>query len=162
VQLGDEEDIQLLAVSTEDGRILFYSTRPADLVTSATAQGKEAPLASAKLFAQLGGKEAGRSGRIKDFSILSNGECLTRDFIVVTGGSDGALRIWKLAAAEVASHEGKAKQVGELLGTYETNNRVTCLKSFVMLPKMEGAEDDEIDDFEGFEDGEEESSADSD
>jgi protein MAK11 len=162
VQLGDEGDIQLLVVSTEDGRILFYSTRPADLVTSATAQGKEAPLASAKMFAQLGGKEAGLSGRIKDFSILSNGEGLARDFIVVTGGSDGALRIWKLAAAEVASHKGKAKQVGELLGTYETNNRVTCLKSFVMLPKMEGAEDDEIDDFEGFEDGEEESSSDSD
>jgi protein MAK11 len=162
VQLGDEGDIQLLAVSTEDGRILFYSTRPADLVISATVQGKEAPLASAKMFAQLGGKEAGLSGRIKDFNILSNGEGLTRDFIIVTGGSDGALRIWKLAAAEVASHKGKAKQVGELLGTYETNNRVTCLKSFVMLPKMEGVGDDEIDDFEGFEDGEEESSSDSD
>ncbi|KAE9366319.1 WD40 repeat-like protein [Stipitochalara longipes BDJ] len=163
VQVGDEEDVQVLAISTEDGRILFYSTRPADLVTSPTVEGKDAPLASAKLLAQLGGKEVGLSGRIKDFSIFNNGDGATKDFIAVAGGSDGALRVWKLPAKDLTSHKGKPKQVGELLGTYETNNRITCLKSFVMLPKVEGAEDEEIDDFEGFEEeGEEGSSSDSD
>jgi protein MAK11 len=162
VKLGDEDDVQILAVSTEDGRILFYSTRPADLVTASTAEGKEAPLASAKLFAQLGGKDAGLSGRIKDFSILDNGDGTTKDFVVVAGGSDGSLRIWKLPATDLTSHKSKTKQVGELLGTYETNNRITCLESFVMLPKIEGSEEDEIDSFGGFEDGEEESSSDSD
>ena len=162
VQVGDEEDAQVLAISTEDGRVLFYSTRPADLVTASTVEGKDAPLASAKLLAQLGGKEVGLSARIKDFSILNNGDGATKELIIVAGGSDGALRIWKLPASDLASHKGKAKQVGDLLGTYETNNRITCLKSFVMLPKMEGTEDEEIDDFEGFEDREEGSSSDSD
>jgi protein MAK11 len=163
VELRDEEDVQVLAVSTEDGRMLFYSTRPADLVKAPSAEGKEAPLASAKLIAQLGGKDVGLSGRIKDFSILNNGEGTLKDFIVVAGGSDGALRIWQLPAKDLSSHKGKTKQVGELLGTYETNKRITCLKSFVMLPKIEGAEDEEIDYFEGFEeDGKEGSSSDSD
>ena len=162
IQVGDEEDAQVLAISTEDGRILFYSTRPADLVTPSIVEGKDAPLTSAKLLAQLGGKDVGLSGRIKDFSILNNGDGATKDFIIVAGGSDGALRIWKVPASDLISHTGKAKQVGELLGTYETNNRITCLKSFVMLPKMEGVVDEEIDDFEGFEDGEEGSSSDSD
>ncbi len=159
VQVGDDEDVQVLAVSTEDGRILFYSTRPADLVAP---KGKEATLASAKLIAQLGGKDVGLLGRIKDFSILNNGEGAIKDFIVLTAGSDGTLRIWKLAAKDLSSHAGKAKQVGELLGTYETPNRITCVKAFIMLPKMEGAEDETIEDFEGFEDVEEDSSSDSD
>ncbi|KAF4625193.1 hypothetical protein G7Y89_g12974 [Cudoniella acicularis] len=57
LQVDEEEDIQVLAVSTEDGRILFYSTRPADLVTSEAEKGKEAPLPSAKLIAILDGKD---------------------------------------------------------------------------------------------------------
>jgi protein MAK11 len=161
VQVGDEEDVQVLAVSTEDGRIIFYSTKPGDLVTDSSTEGKEAPLPSAKLVAQLGGKDAGLSGRIKDFSILNVGEGTTKDLIIVAAGSDGALRIWKLLVSkDLVSHKGKAKQVGELLGTYETGNRITCLKAFVMLPKMEGTDDDDIEDFEGFgEDGDEESNS---
>jgi protein MAK11 len=161
VEVDNKEDVQVLAVSTEDGRILFYSTRPAHLVTATSTEGKEAPLPSAKLVAQLGGKDAGLSGRIKDFSILSIGEGNTKDFIIVAAGSDGALRVWKLSASkDLGSHNGKAKQVGKLLGTYETGNRITCLKAFVMLPKMEGAEDDDIEDFAGSEeDGDEESSS---
>jgi protein MAK11 len=159
VQTGEEEDVQLMAVSTEDGRVLFSSTRPADLITAPSSEGKEAPVPSAKLVAQLGGKEVKLSGRIKDFSILGVGEGAAKDFIIVAAGSDGALRLWKVASKDLASHKEKTKQVGELLGTYETGNRITCLKAFVMLPKMEGAEDDDIEDFEGFgEDGDEESS----
>src|ERR1700709_1487411 len=74
IEVDAEEDIQVLAVSTEDGRILFYSTRPADLIIAPTVEGKEAPLPSAKLIAQLGGKDAGLSGRVKDFTVLSTGE----------------------------------------------------------------------------------------
>jgi protein MAK11 len=159
VQVGDEEDVQVLAVSTEDGRILFYSTRPADLMA---AKGKETTLASAKLIAQLGGKDVRLSGRIKDFSILNNGEGSIKDLIVLTAGSDGTIRIWKLAAIDLSSNVGKAKQVGELLGTYETPNRITCMETFIMLPKKEGAEDETIEDFERFEDAEENSSSDSD
>merc|ERR1711964_181058 len=97
IQADEEEDIQVLATSTEDGRILFYSTRPADLVTAEAVEGKDAPLPSAKLIAQLGGKGVGLSGRIKDFTVLNVGEGVSKEFIVVAGGSDGALRLWRLA-----------------------------------------------------------------
>ncbi|KAH7306147.1 WD40-repeat-containing domain protein [Rhexocercosporidium sp. MPI-PUGE-AT-0058] len=161
IQVDEEEDIQVLATSTEDGRILFYSTRPANLVTAEAAEGKDAPLPSAKLIARLGGKAAGLDGRIKDFTVLNVGEGASKEFIIVAGGSDGALRLWRVSPKDLAAHGGKDKQVGKLLGTYETTNRITCLKAFVMLPKMEGAEDEELEDFEGLEDDEEESSSDS-
>lgn len=152
VQIGEEDDVQLMALSTEDGRILFYSTKKEDLIEATVADGKEAQLPSAKLIAQLGGKDVGLSGRIKDFSVLTVGEGSTKEFIVVAAGSDGALRLWKISALkDLASHNGKVKQIGKLLGTCETGNRITCLKAFVMLPKIEGAEDDDIGDLEELE-----------
>lgn len=163
VQVQEEDDIQLMAVSTEDGRILFYSTKEGDLIPAKVVEGKEAQLPSAKLIAQLGGKDAGLSGRIKDFSVLSVVEGSTKELIIVAAGSDGAVRLWRISALkDLASHSGGVREIGKLLGTCETNNRVTCLKAFVMLPKMEGAEDDDIGEFEGFEDEvEEESDSDS-
>ncbi|KUJ07853.1 WD40 repeat-like protein [Mollisia scopiformis] len=155
VQVEEEDDVQLMALSTEDGRILFYSTKQKDLVEGKEVEGKDTPLPSAKLIAQLGGKDIGLSGRIKDFSVLTIEEGSTKDFIVVAAGSDGALRLWRISASkDLASHDEKVKQIGKLLGTCETGNRITCLKAFVMLPKIEGAEDDDIGDLEGLEQGE--------
>ena len=145
-----DDDTQILAVSTDDGRILFYSTRPADLVPSPTVEGKEATLPSAKLVAQLGGKAIGLSGRIKDFTVLNIGDGASKHSIIVAGGSDGAVRIWKLSPSDLASHQENVKQIGSLLGTCETNNRITCLKAFVMLPSLEEELDEE--EFEGFDD----------
>ncbi|KAK6585804.1 hypothetical protein PZA11_000861 [Diplocarpon coronariae] len=159
IQVGEDDDVQVLAISTEDGRILFYSTRPSDLVTAEVAEGKEAPLLSAKLIAQLGGKDVKLSGRIKDFVVLDIKKGASKEFIIVAGGSDGALRLWRLASKDLAAHGGKTKQVGKLLGTYETTNRITCLQAFVMLPKLEGSESEEIEEFQGLE--EEASSSDS-
>jgi len=148
-----DEDIQILALSAEDGRILFYSTRPTDLATPTAVEGKDTPLPSAKLIAQLGGKEAGLTGRIKDFTTLRVEG--SDDFFIVAGSSDGALRLWKLSTTDIAHAKEKPKQVRTLLGTYETNNRITCLKAFVMLPKIDSSESEELEDFEGFdEDGE--------
>jgi len=154
VQVEEEEDVQVLAVSTEDGRILFYSTRTTDLVSPPSVEGKTDPLPSAKLLAQIGGKDAGLSGRVKDFTVLKLENA--KDILVVSAGSDGAVRIWKLSAAkDVLLHsEEKVKQVGTLLGTYETGNRITCLKAFVMIPLPEGAED-VVEDIEEGEDQEE-------
>jgi protein MAK11 len=170
VQAGEEEDPQVLAVSTEDGRVLFYSTASTDLVSAQTAEGKDSPLPSAKLIAQMGGKDAGLTGRVKDFTVLSVGQGSSKQLFIVTAGSDGALRIWTLSASkDLKDHAGVPKQVGRLLGTYETSNRITCLKAFVMLPKAEGEEDDleddleALEDFEGFDDeGSESGSSDSD
>jgi protein MAK11 len=172
VQVEEENDIQVLAVSTEDGRVLFYSTRPADLVTATPVESKEAPLPAAKLIAQIGGKavtinstastkdKSGKVGtkmievplsvRVKDFKCLSVGEGPSKYFIVVTVCSDGNVRVWKILRKDLASHTGSIKQIGELLGTCETGNRITCLEAFVMLPRMEGPVDESIEDFEGF------------
>ncbi len=161
VQVEEKEDVQVIAISTEDGRILFYSTKPADLIEPAVVEGKEPQLPSARLLAQLGGKAVNLSGRIKDFAVLSFGEKANRKFVIVAAGSDGAVRLWILSPSkDLVSHKEKAKQVGELLGTYETNNRITCVKAFVMLPPIEGAEDDDIEDGEGLEDDVAESSED--
>ncbi|QSZ37671.1 hypothetical protein DSL72_008770 [Monilinia vaccinii-corymbosi] len=145
VQVEDDEDTQVLAVSTEDGRILFYSTNVGGLDTAKPAEGKTQPIPAAKLFAQLGGKDGGVSGRIKDFAVLTIGEGSSRDIIIVAAGSDGAVRLYKLSPAKDLAQTGeKVNQVGKLIGTYETGNRITCLKAFVMLPTPEGAEDEEI------------------
>jgi protein MAK11 len=87
---------------------------------------------------------SGLSMRVKDFKVMKS----ANDFYVPAASSDGTLRVWRLSVEDLKSHTGKAKQVGTLLGTYETSNRITCLEAFVMFPSMEGAEDD--DDFEGF------------
>jgi protein MAK11 len=165
VQVAEEEDLQVLAVSTEDGRILFYSTISTDLSTTKAVDGEDASLPSAKLIAQLGGREAGFAGRVKDFAVLSLGDGSSKEMLAVTGGSDGALRVWMLSAStDLIPHTGAARQVGQLLGTYETGNRITCLKAFVMLPKAEDEEDDiEVaQDLEGFDDEEESESSSSD
>ena len=43
---------------------------------------------------------------------------------------------------------GKEETKGELLGTYETQNRITCMTGFMMIPRPEGVDDseDELDD----------------
>jgi protein MAK11 len=150
VKLGEKEgkeEESLLAVSTEDGRVLFFSTRKEDLSEEEEKDGKKAVLPNAKLVAQLGGKEAGVTSRIKDFKFLPvDGEDGERVWYVVTGSSDGKLRVWKLEAKDLKVTEEK-KQVGTLLGAYDTQNRITCVEAFVMIPRPESLEDSE-DEFE--------------
>jgi protein MAK11 len=172
VKVAGEREV--LALSTEDGRICFFSTRAEDLIAPPPifeGSGKEtgATLPAAKLIAQLGGKEAGLEGRIKDFKVLTTSE--SKESVVVTASSDGAVRLFRISPSEDFLSSGESKkvrQIGTLLGTYETGNRITCLEAFVMLPKIEGVgEEDEDEGFEGLEDdedeeGDEDSSDDSD
>ncbi|KAK1832356.1 WD40-repeat-containing domain protein [Podospora conica] len=133
---------RVVAVSTEDGRVLFCSA----------AEGHVKPpkalpdLPRATLVAQLGGKEAGVQGRIKDFVVLPvENEEGERGFYVVTAGSDGRVRVWRLEADDLrVGGEDEGRRVGRLLGTYETQNRITCLGAFAMIPKPEGAEESEF------------------
>lgn len=153
VKKSRDSDEQVLVISTEDGRLLFFSTEQEDLIAP-VVEGKEPGMHSAKLLAQLGGKEAGVDNRIKDFSILEPEG--TTDVLVVTGQSNGVVRLFKLDMEEVVNAESK-KQVGAQIGLTETNNRVTCLQSFVMLPLPEGAKDEVM---ESDEEEEEEESSD--
>ena len=151
VRTDGEETV--LAVSTEDGRVLFFSTATEDL--EPPAEGKTLPVA--KLVGQLGGKEAGVTGRIKDFAVLPVADAAgKKSYFVVTAGSDGRIRLWRVGVPELGGVGVVGGQVGALLGTYETQNRITCLEAFVMIPRPPGSEESEYE----FESDEEEDSDD--
>ena len=174
---------ELLTVSTEDGRLLFYST-----VTSESHKEDEetdkrttSSISDCVLLAQLGGRSLGVTSRIKDFEILrlSIEKEHPSKTVAITGCSDGSLRIWLLDEKELPDKVVYAngatepedttnghgtgtngtlgpdiQQIGKLIGTYETGNRITCLKAFVLL---QPANSDETkveagleEDFEGF------------
>lgn len=127
----------VLAVSTEDGRILFFATEGPDA--------GEGNLPQCPCVAQLGGTEAGSSGRVKDFEVLElpNSKGGAKTLLVVTGSSDGAVRLWMLQpsnlanegaedGAEEAGGAAALKQVGSLVGTQETGDRITCLGAFLL------------------------------
>ncbi|KAF2474875.1 WD40 repeat-like protein [Lindgomyces ingoldianus] len=136
----------ILAASTEDGRIMLYET--SSTTPCPEKHDKQEDIPTCTLLGQLGGPAAGITGRVKDFSILP----LPSDdasFLFVTGSSDGSGRIWLLSAVDLQSNTKQsqpqsgftAKQVGKLLGTYSTGNRITCLESFIMTGKPDKLED---------------------
>lgn len=153
---GDEKEDRL-AVSTEDGRVIFYSTSELQEVK----EDADSVIPHATPVAQVGGKQAGFPGRIKDFDVLSlqnQSKQLSDGILLVTGNSEGVVRIWRVTSKDLTvSKKSKEStpQVGALLTTYETGNRVTCLASFVMLP----AEDPDtlVDSEDDEEEGEDES-----
>lgn len=154
---NDGETKDLLAVSTEDGRILFYDTT--DVVeTQVTKPGSKSEIPTLREFCQLGGAVEGLTGRVKDFEVLKPPG--SEAFIIVTGSSDGAVRLWTVDESELLVepsvsrdlHEGASianggdgtapgiamkasptRKIGSLLGAYEAGNRITCVKAFVML-----------------------------
>ncbi|RKF60642.1 Protein MAK11 [Erysiphe neolycopersici] len=139
-----KKDYDVLAVSTEDGRIIFFSTRLTDLSACSDEDLKLNKLPSAKPLAQLGGNKVGISGRIKDFSILPVEESISKLLVVVTAESDGTIRLWQAQVNDLMSNTGKTEQIGMVVGVYKTNNRITCLKAFVLLPSEETTEDGDL------------------
>lgn len=157
VTLSEQDDASndVLAVSTEDGRVLFYSTtRFSQLEPTESDSKPDVPICTS--IGQLGGAAENVNSRIKDFEILRIPG--SRSLIVVTGSSDGAIRLWMLdddeladgvlvqpramdnliqkpeqaAAVPSSSNGAMITQVGSLLRTYEAGNRITCLRAFVM------------------------------
>jgi protein MAK11 len=149
-----------IAVSTEDGRILLYSTQPEELTVGSVGQG----YSSLPLLGQVGGETAGVRTRIKDFVILKNPKQGSRNnLIVVAGSSDGTIRIWTLdftelfdgakkdangwastktgntlengaaAANNLETAVTSSNRLGVLIGEYPTSSRITCLTAFMML-----------------------------
>ena len=153
------EDV--LAISTEDGRILFVDAQ----VSSTEHDVKSLPLSPT--IAQLGGPAAGMSGRIKDFEILQLPPAapgVEVPLLIVTGSSDGAVRLWTVFVSEMVGLQSsndvdgdssngsktnrisnQARQVGTLIGPLETGNRITCLGAFIMdgKPSDGGADMDD-------------------
>ncbi len=148
VSMDSETESSLLAVSTEDGRVLFFSTNTEDLSTEEpTTAKKREKLPLAKLIAQVGGREAGVTGRIKDFAICKVAGHQGDNLLIPTGSSDGKIRLFMLSVKDLAEARSmeSPRQIGKQLGTYETENRITCLSAFIMIPRGEGTQDSDDD-----------------
>ncbi|ODM24298.1 hypothetical protein SI65_01994 [Aspergillus cristatus] len=162
VDPSSEDASDLLAISTEDGRVIFYSTKK----LREPENDPDSSIPFAEPIAQLGGKANGLPGRIKDFEVFSlkDEPTVKKDaFLVVTANSDGAVRVWLVDGKELKKQNDSenaptTSQVGKLLNTYETGNRITCMKAFVMLPAEDQSTLEDLDDEEDEESEEEESS----
>lgn len=135
----------ILLVSTEDGRIMLYDTNSTS--EPAESEDKEDEIPQSNLVAAIGGPAAGFSGRVKDFDLLRISDT---SFLIISGSSDGTVRLWSLRTDELkapaSSEKGTgftAEQVGRLIGTYTTGTRITCLKSFVMTGTPDAEEEEE-------------------
>ncbi|KAH7391901.1 WD40-repeat-containing domain protein [Pyrenochaeta sp. MPI-SDFR-AT-0127] len=143
--LPAESHPAMLLVSTEDGRILLYDTNSTSTNETLEAGKSKDEIPSSRLVAQIGGPAAGMSGRVKDFEILALSQF---SFLVITGSSDGTVRFWSLNVDELkdSADASKAKgftalQVGNLLASYSTGTRITCLKAFAMTGKPDEEEE---------------------
>ena len=159
---SDSTGTDLLTISTEDGRLLFYSAvRLESHKEDGEAEKRTtSSISDCVLLAQLGGRSSGVASRIKDFEILRLSAEKERPSktVAITGCSDGSVRIWlldetgllnKLVYADrdpeledTTNGHGNGtsgilgsdiQQIGKLIGTYETGHRITCLKAFVLL-----------------------------
>jgi len=144
----EEDATALLAVSTEDGRILLYDPDKTSITAGDDINGEKSAIPAATLVATVGGKAAGVTTRIKDFEVLFiKPDAGAEEVIaIITASSNGTIRVIQIPMSElVAAVKGKkegGQQPGTVIGTYETGERITCLKAFVMLPPKELDEDD--------------------
>lgn len=147
------EASEFLAISTEDGRIIFYDTK-ADSTGGIAYDENTSDLQTIEPFAQIGGIGENTIERIKDFEILdlSLSKSSSGTVIAVAGSSDGSIRLWRIDKGNLLGSNLLLKsngtsngsgvrtdasmnstiQLARLIGTYETGNRITCLKAFVM------------------------------
>ncbi|KAH8731362.1 60S ribosome biogenesis protein Mak11, partial [Phaeosphaeriaceae sp. PMI808] len=140
----------IILVSTEDGHVLLYDTSAVSPTSSDTKLTKD-DIPSSRLVAQIGGPGAGITGRVKDFEILPLSATDSSAFIVITGSSDGTVRMWSFDVKELEGDAAgepnewfTAKQVGKLLGTYTTGTRITCLKAFAMTGIPDAEEEEHV------------------
>lgn len=149
-----------LAISTEDGRIVFFSTgKTIGEENSASGIGRSIPFCC--VLGQVGGTHEGVQSRIKDFEIItfSRTKRFRGSVVLVAGCSSGFIYIWDLAKTQLdersrgtagdssiqlergvplsdmdglnESQCNEIPQIGRLLGSYDTGKRITCLKAFV-------------------------------
>ena len=155
---GKSSEDSILATSTEDGRVLFYSTRLADASLEDTQiNGKPSPTPHAKTDGAalpkallLGTIRVPDEGRVKDFELLSIPDfssqtasastAMQSEMLVIVATSAGVISIFHLSIGDLSRKQ--PGDVGRLLGTYQTGERITCLKAFVMLPPSPGGEAD--------------------
>ncbi|KAK4929627.1 Protein mak11 [Elasticomyces elasticus] len=117
---------ELLAVSTENGRMFFYSTQ------SITDNGKELPMLPPQSY--TGGSDMGIKSRIKDFTILDLTSHGFEGVCLIIGCSDGNVSLITIPREQFSKQTFSEKPIGRISIPYRTANRITCLEAFVMLP----------------------------
>ncbi|KAL8944584.1 MAG: hypothetical protein Q9216_000387 [Gyalolechia sp. 2 TL-2023] len=157
LEIDSQTSSNILAVSTEDGRVIFFSTNFADTKLEASNEPQHLP--TSPVLGEIGGEVNDPQGRVKDFEVLKVARNGTSPrILVVTSSSEGSIRVWQVdllawmaqlhSSAHVVNpsedvtgqHKGSTTskatlQFGQLLGEYETGNRITCLKAFIMADK---------------------------
>ena len=160
LQKSNDLTTELIAVSTEDGRILFYPTN-----VFGTPQHHLGPKESIPTLEPIGQIGGDIKGRIKDFDMLRacSNQGRPEHLYLVSANSHGAICVWTLdrndfttdtMASPCASADSKGepevsrisaggatvnsvnvestRKIGRLLGKYDTGHRITCLKAFLM------------------------------
>ena len=186
-----DDQSDLLAISTEDGRITLFSLPASSSQDKGLQENYEKAVPLCTAIAQLCGQASDRKIRIKDFEIFDfdTASDQSNGMLIVAARSNGAIEIWTVGSTEIDDHVALEKasgrtnstahtsngtkalseehgdnsiQRGQCIGSYETGNRVTCLKAFVLLDAASSqdglptARTEETDDAARAEDGEEE------
>ena len=141
-----DESREVLVLSTDDGRVLFYSTKIDESELDSDGQ-----VHNRKPFAQLRSSGDGTQGRFKDFQIVTNSRMDAMSIITVN--SEGSVRLWLVSVDELIAlvisssteeatsngNQNKTERslvpelIGSHIGTCETGQRITCLEAFQML-----------------------------
>ncbi|KAK5943659.1 Protein mak11 [Knufia obscura] len=122
-----DDEKQLMAVSTEDGKILFFDT------TQASDPQEDIPVLNP--VAYMGGEKHSIQNRVKDFKILDLAKHEYPGYLVVVGCSNGEVRLLMVNKSELNKPSSDDGLVGSAAKeVYATGSRITCLEAFVMLP----------------------------
>lgn len=146
-----EQGSEILAVSTEEGYILFYDTKVGN--TDEAPESKRTPiLPTLNALANVGGIPDGVKSRIKDFEALrlKVPGIAKENLLLIAGSSDGVIHLWiiddtEMFKSRLTSNKTSDNSINDIMpqkvltrqtwgciGKYETGNRITCLKAFVM------------------------------
>ncbi|KAJ8606478.1 hypothetical protein MRB53_040937 [Persea americana] len=123
--VGDANEY--IALSTEDGRILFFNTNGVD------DRSQDLPVIHP--VAHVGGQKHSIMNRIKDFQILDVSKHGYAGQLVAVGCSNGDVRVLTFESSELTDPPSDKGLIGKASGdVYTTGSRITCLVAFVMLP----------------------------
>ncbi|KAL8985951.1 MAG: hypothetical protein Q9205_000461 [Flavoplaca limonia] len=149
--VGEKGYANPLAISTEDGRVIFFAADSKRTLDPASQ------IPKCPAIGQIGGGIEYFGSRIKDFEYLTiqGRQSPVRTRLIVTGSSDGVIGVWTLdllsnlrtlhASDQIVDAPNgvngqkpdtmseKIPAIGQLLGKYEIGNRITCLKAFSLV-----------------------------
>ena len=130
---GGDGKGRCLAVSTEDGRIIFFSTaapREHDDKDETTAPSLSPGIPLAAPTGEIGPSLTTAPSRIKDFKILSRHlQDGSHQYLLVAGSSDGSISIWQLDPSKFSVPPSSSSSIPSSEATNGTNGTTTLNSS---------------------------------